>query len=172
MKIFATGNQQFGRKGAINKFNRPFSDVREMNDTMVDIWNSVVSDDDLVFVLGNFAWDPVTSDEVVGQLNGTIQLICGEFDEATESISDLHEYKLNMYEGDIHTDDKHELILSYWPLKEWRHKKKGYQSVISFNGAKYKSNHKENLINVNCDYWSFKPVELKKIKDLFTAIEE
>ena len=68
MKIFATGNQQFGRKGAINKFNRPFSDVREMNDTMVDIWNSVVSDDDLVFVLGNFAWDPVTSDEVVGQI--------------------------------------------------------------------------------------------------------
>jgi hypothetical protein len=30
MKIFATGNQQFGRKGAIKKFKRPFSSVQEI----------------------------------------------------------------------------------------------------------------------------------------------
>jgi calcineurin-like phosphoesterase family protein len=171
MKIFATGNQQFGRKGAIKKFKRPFSNVQEMNNSMVDIWNSVVSEDDLVFVLGNFAWDPITADEIVSQLNGSILLILGEFDEATDSISELHEYKLNIYDGDIHTDDINKLILSYWPLREWYNKNKGYQSVISFNGAKYKSNHKESLINVNCDYWSFKPVELQSIKSLFEDIE-
>jgi len=172
MKIFATGNQQFGRKGAINKFKRPFSDVQEMNNHMIDTWNSVVTEDDHVYVLGNLAWDPITADEVVGQLNGTIHLVKGEFDEATNSVADLHEYKLNIFDGDIHVDDRHKLVLSYWPLREWHNKRKGYQSVISFNGAKYKSNHKENLINVNCDNWSFKPVELQKIKDLFTDIEK
>jgi calcineurin-like phosphoesterase family protein len=171
MKIFATGNQQFGRKGAIKKFKRPFSDVQEMNHHMIDAWNSVVTEDDHVYVLGNFAWDPITADEIVGQLNGTIHLIKGEFDKATEDIAELHEYKLNICDSDIQIDDKHELVLSHWPLCDWYNKKKGYHSVISFPGKKYKSNHKESLINVNCDGWSFKPIELQKLKDLFEDIE-
>ena len=171
MKIFATGNQQFGRKGAIKKFKRPFSTVQEMNHNMIDAWNSVVAEDDHVYVLGNFAWDPITSDEIIGQLNGIIHLIKGEFDQATEDIAELHEYKLNICDRDIQIDDKHELVLSHWPLHEWHNKKKGYHSVISFPGNKYKSNHKQSLINVNCDSWSFKPVELKKLKDLFAEIE-
>jgi len=171
MKIFATGNQQFGRKGAINKFKRPFSNVQEMNHHMIDTWNSVVTEDDHVYVLGNLAWDPITADETVGQLNGTIHLIKGEFDRATEDIQELHEYKLNICDSDIKVDDKNELVLSHWPLCDWYNKKKGYHSVISFIGSKYKSNHKENLINVNCDNWSFKPVELQKLKDLFAEIK-
>ena len=172
MKIFATGNQQFGRHGAIKKFKRHFSCVQEMNEGMISAWNSVVSDDDLVYVLGNFAWDPITADETISQLNGTILLIKGEFDDATNDIVEIHRHKLNVLDCDIQVDNKHEIVMSYWPLRDWHNKKKGYHSVISFPGAKYKSNHKQSLINVNCDSWSFKPVELKKIKDLFTAIEE
>lgn len=171
MKIFATGNQQFGRKGAINKFNRPFEDVVSMNDAMIHAWNSVVSIDDHVYVLGNFAWDPITADETVLQLNGTIHLIKGEYDHATVDISELHEYKLNICDFDIHTDNDNKLCLSHWPLCEWYNKRKGYHLVTAFPGAKYKSNHKNNIINVNCDYWSFKPVELKKVKDFFTDIK-
>jgi calcineurin-like phosphoesterase family protein len=171
MKIFATGNQQFGRKGAIKKFKRPFSTVQEMNHHMIDAWNSVVDEGDQVYVLGNLAWDPITADETVGQLNGTIHLIKGDFDDATEDISELHEYKLNICECDIQVDDRNKLVLSYWPLRDWYNRNKGYYSVISFIGSKFKSNHKENLINVNCDSWGFKPVELQKVKDLFAEIE-
>ena len=170
MKIFATGNQQFGRKGAIKKFKRPFSSVMEMNNKMIDAWNSVVTIQDHVYVLGNLAWDPITADEIIVKLNGTIHLIRGEFDEATENIAELHESKLNIC-NDIQIDKKHSVVLSYWPLHEWYNKSKGFQSVISFTGNKYKSNHKKNLINVNCDSWSFKPIELQKIKDLFAEIE-
>ena len=171
MKIFATGNQQFGRKGAIKKFKRPFSNVIEMNNHMVNAWNSVVGQDDHVYVLGDFAWDPITADEIVGKLNGIIHLIRGEFDEAAEDIAELHKYKLRIADCDIHIDKKNELVLSHWPLSEWYKKNKGFQSVISFPNNKYKSNHKKNLMNVNCDNWSFKPIELQKLKDLFAEIE-
>ena len=170
MKIFVTGNQQFGRKGAIKKYNRPFVDVMAMDTHLIKTWNSVVSHDDHVYVLGNFAWDPITADEIIGELNGTIYLIKGEFDKSSSEVAELHEYKLNICPFDIYTDDINEICLSYWPLSEWKGKKKGYHLVTSFDGAKYKSNHKTNIINVSCDYWSFKPVEIKKIKDFFIDI--
>lgn len=171
MKIFATGNQQFGRKGAIKKFNREFSSVADMNDAMINAWNSVVSDNDHVYVLGNFAWDPITSDEVLGKLNGYIHLVKGEYDTATESIADLHETYLNVCEADIIIDNERNMCLSYWPLGEWPKKSKGYKMVTSFIGNKWKSNHKENIINVNCDRWSFKPVELDNVNNLFNEID-
>ena len=58
MKVFVTSNQQFGRKGAIRAYKRPFIDTDDMDLQLTNIWNSVVGIDDIVYVLGNFAWDP------------------------------------------------------------------------------------------------------------------
>jgi len=167
MKIFATGNQQFGRRGAIKKFDRPFESIQEMNNHMIGSWNSVVSDDDHVYVIGNFAWDPMTADEMIGQLNGTIYLVRGEYDSASEDVANLHEDKFSICENDIQIDDENGICISHWPLHEWYRKDKGYHLVTAFPDKKYKSNHNEHIINVNCDDWSFKPVELKNIKKLF-----
>jgi calcineurin-like phosphoesterase family protein len=81
MKLFLTGNLQFGRPSAIKQFKRPFSSVEEMNETLINNWNSVVSAEDIVYVLGNFAWDPTTAEETLNKLNGIIVIVPGEIDE-------------------------------------------------------------------------------------------
>ena len=52
---FFTSDTHFGHANIINLCNRPFKDVNHMNDMLVENWNSVVSDDDTVFHLGDFA---------------------------------------------------------------------------------------------------------------------
>ena len=49
--IWLTSDQHFGWK---NIHNRPFNDTEDMNRTLIRNWNSVVSDNDTVYVLGDF----------------------------------------------------------------------------------------------------------------------
>ena len=89
MQIFVTSNQQFGRPGAIKKYDRPFSSLEEMNETLIENWNLTVSPEDVVYVLGNFGWDPTTVENCINTLNGHIYFIEGEFDKATVDVSML-----------------------------------------------------------------------------------
>ena len=170
MKIYATGNQQFGRIGAIRKYNRPFKNVEEMNDSMVSTWNKIVNQSDSVYVLGNLFWDPLTADDILRKLNGTIYLMKGDYDRATQDVENLHENKLNIITSEIHVDDVNKICFSHWPLEEWKNKSKGYHSITAFPGKKYKSDHKKLRINVNCDLWSFRPVEISSVKGLFEEL--
>ena len=61
--------------------NRPFTDVEQMNETIIKRWNSVVKKDDIVWHLGDFALgskECITG--IVSQLNGKIKLIRGNHD--------------------------------------------------------------------------------------------
>ena len=170
MKLFVTSNQQFGRPGAINAYKRPFKSVDEMNEYMFNQWNSVVSEGDIVFVLGNLAWDPEITEEVVAKLNGNIYAMQGEWDRSIKDITDIRgggTVKLKYLTEGIKMLASQDSVLSYWPLTEWPRKKKGYVSFIGHPAKKYKSNHTDKIVNVQCDRWDFKPIEIKSMVTLY-----
>ena len=80
-KVFFTSDTHFGHKNIIKYCNRPFSDIDEMNKVLINNWNKVVSEGDIVFHLGDFAfggfplWESIRS-----RLNGSIYLIRGNHD--------------------------------------------------------------------------------------------
>lgn len=174
MKVFVTSNQQFGRTGALKAYKRSFEDVAEMNDHLIKQWNSVVSEGDAVFVLGNLMWDPETGEDIIKALNGDILVIDGEWDRATEDIvkikkdSSLAEAKIRYITDGIKVMKKMKAVLSYWPLMDWPgKKKKSYTSFIGHPDPKYKTDHKESVINVTCDRWDYKPIEINHLTELF-----
>lgn len=169
MKVFVTANQQFGRVNAIKTYKRPFPSVEEMNFNLIKEWNSVVSKEDRVYVLGNFAWDPETAENVVHQLNGEIIVVPGEHDKAMEELDSMNNTLENVEFGAFDIEYILEIgaSVSYWPLLEWPLKSKGIPLVIGYPGTKYKTDHKKNIINCNCDLWDYKPIEISKILSLF-----
>jgi len=56
MTIYVTADEHFDNKGVITNCNRPFKDVDEMNEALVDAHNAVVTDADDVYHLGDFAF--------------------------------------------------------------------------------------------------------------------
>lgn len=63
--------------------NRPFGSVEEMNEALVNNWNSVVKPDDHVYHLGDFCFGNVEKWNWClepGRLNGHIHLILGNHD--------------------------------------------------------------------------------------------
>jgi len=171
MKIFVTSNQQFGRQGAVKAYKRPFNDVEEMNQYLIKQWNSVVGNDDMVFVAGNFMWDPETADIITKQLNGKIYVIPGEWDRAiadvTESQGNGSGLKATYIAIGIKEVKALKAVITYWPMIEWPKKKKGWISFIGYPGNKYKSDHSKRIVNVSCDNWDFKPVDIEMVNQLY-----
>ena len=50
MQTFFTSDTHFDDEFAIPYFNRPFQSVDEMNAAMVERWNQVVTDGDIVYL--------------------------------------------------------------------------------------------------------------------------
>ena len=54
-RIFLTADLHLGHANIIRYCGRPYRDINEMNEDLIRRWNSVVTDNDRVFFLGDFA---------------------------------------------------------------------------------------------------------------------
>ena len=71
----------FGHKNVILFEHRPFSDVDTMDHCLIQLWNSRVSADDDVYIVGDFCYrSGRTPDWYLRQLKGHKHLIIGNRD--------------------------------------------------------------------------------------------
>lgn len=92
--IWFTSDLHLYHKNIIKLCNRPFADVEEMSNTLVENWNSVVKEDDLVFNLGDFCWSEcsIVWSKLIDKLNGRQILIKGNHDhpKTLQKLSDKY----------------------------------------------------------------------------------
>ena len=82
MKRFYIADTHFGHKNIIRYDNRPFNSVHEMDNELIENWNSVVSNDDIVYILGDISWyDDSKTANIFSRLNGHKILIKGNHDK-------------------------------------------------------------------------------------------
>ncbi len=80
-KVFFTSDTHFNHTNIIQYCQRPFKSTDEMNEAMIDNWNSVVGEDDTVFHLGDFCLGGAAEwNKILNRLNGKIYLILGNHD--------------------------------------------------------------------------------------------
>ena len=117
--VYFTSDTHFNHANILKFCNRPFLDVNDMNEKLVDNWNKVVSDTSTVFHLGDFAFGgfPVW-EEIRSRLKGHIYLIKGNHDfkqnlqnsERLENMFDIVTQQM------IITINKQLIILNHYPL--------------------------------------------------------
>jgi calcineurin-like phosphoesterase family protein len=82
MNRWFTSDTHFGHANIIKYCNRPFADVDEMNEALVENWNRVVHEDDTVYHLGDVALGPWERwDAVLSRLNGYKILVVGNHEK-------------------------------------------------------------------------------------------
>lgn len=82
MKIFIIGDPHLNHFNTIRYCNRPFVSAREMDNVLINNWNKVVSQEDIVYVNGDFCLAPKYKiKEYVSLLNGRKRLIIGNHDD-------------------------------------------------------------------------------------------
>lgn len=78
---YFTSDLHIGHENIIRFSNRPFSTLGEMNRTLVDNWNSRVTERDDVFILGDMFYRKKEGvEEILRKLKGRKHLIVGNHD--------------------------------------------------------------------------------------------
>lgn len=81
MTTWFTADLHFNHELIIQWADRPFADVNEMNERLITNWNSLVSDEDEVWILGDFAKNDIAGALGMAlRLKGTKVLVMGNHD--------------------------------------------------------------------------------------------
>lgn len=98
--------------------NRPFSSVEEMNECMIEKWNSKVRTNDEVIVLGDFSFgDGEETNAILSELNGRIYLIKGNHDDHFLSDKVFKLSRLGWVKDyEELNDNKRKVVLMHYPV--------------------------------------------------------
>lgn len=170
MKTFLISDTHFMHSNIIKYCNRPFKNVEEMNQEIIKRWNSVVSKNDIVYHLGDFAFGNKSFIEsTVNQLNGKIHLILGNHDGT--NIKKYMECGFDkVYDKPILYEDF--FILSHQPI-EWLDKNGVFANIYGHvhNDPRYQWVTSRSM-NVSADVLNFTPIEFEKAIKMMQAMEE
>lgn len=85
--IWVTSDTHFGHKNILKYTDRPFTDVDHMNESLLENWNSVVKDGDIVYHLGDVYFNknrPDYWEDFFSRLNGRKRLLLGNHDDGKD----------------------------------------------------------------------------------------
>ena len=83
-KIFLTSDLHINHANILKyePESRPFETIEEMNEAIINNWNSVVSEEDTVYILGDFFMGKWTEiEKILPRFKGKIILIRGNHDD-------------------------------------------------------------------------------------------
>jgi calcineurin-like phosphoesterase family protein len=132
-KVWFTSDLHFWHKNICKYCNRPYESVEEMNEAIIQNWNAVVQEDDVVFVLGDLCFCGIEKLRLlISQLKGNIFLIQGNHD-SDKVVNKLYEEGLikdyfKLLEVTIVNDEEcpnQQLTLCHFPMIDWYNKEKG-----------------------------------------------
>lgn len=130
MSIFFTSDLHFGHKNILNFAKpRPFSTIQEHDKAIIDNWNSVVKDNDIVYILGDLALGLNMEQLEINlkALKGHKHLIIGNHDKPKQYAYFLNNNLLESMKEymSIKLVDKvgreYECILFHYPILEPNH---------------------------------------------------
>ena len=177
--IFYIADMHFGHENVLRFDDRPFSEIGQMDETLIQNWNARVADDDTVYVLGDAFWkNEESSVKILQQLNGHKHLIQGNHDRVKGKLR-LYWESIAQY-AEIN-DENRLVILSHYPMLFYKsqhhgaamlyghvHNSREWQLVEKWKREQWALGIPCRLINVGCmlDYMHYTP---RTLTELLTA---
>lgn len=160
--IWFTADTHFGHSNIIKYSNRPFENIEDMDETLINNWNKVVTKNDVVYHLGDFCFRDFK--KYFSRLNGkNIFIIKGSHDkgisqyiDSTDLITIKPDKLLDEYGNNI------SITLCHYSMRSWY--LSHYASWHLFG------HHHGNLeplglsFDVGVDCWDYFPISLEEVK--------
>lgn len=168
MHTFAVSDLHFGHSNIIRYCMRPYKSSQEMDETLIKNYNSVVTNDDHVYFLGDFSLsnDPTYLNYIFHRLNGKLKyLIKGNHD--SKNVINLPWNLVTPYHELYYKDSF--FCMMHYPIKIWNKKHHG---AICLGGHSHlnQNEFKERYMDVGVDANSYFPVDLDTIIDKMRPI--
>lgn len=165
--IYFTSDLHLGHNAVIYMQNRPFANVEEMNRVLIDNYNSVVHQNDTVYLLGDicFRIGVDKANELIASLKGKKYLICGNHDKKYDKslFEDIRDF-MNISANGLH------ISLMHYPMLSWP--RSHYGSIMlhghihsdeSYNFSNREAGIKRYDVGVDAN--SYMPVSIGQIEE-------
>lgn len=183
---FYISDTHFDHANIIAMDNRPFKTVEEMNEKLIENWNKVVTNQDEVFILGDFCWKKEDRWlEILPRLNGQKTLILGNHDigpnKSRRFFADVKERK-------VIDDNGRKVVLDHFPQPCFRNHFYGWYHLYGHVHTSFEWNMMEHdrflmenlytkpceMYNVGCmvPYMNYTPRTLDQIIEGYKAWKE
>lgn len=153
------------------KDTRPFNTIEEMNAALIKGWNSVVSDKDEIYHLGDISLgDAVQTREFLRQLRGKKHLILGNHDKVILANHDIQGFFVTIQDYKELKYDKKIVVLSHYPFLTWHGSYRGSWHLHghSHNGLT-EANASVRRLDVGVDSVGFVPVSIEAVAEIMNA---
>ena len=142
MKYY-TADLHIGHGNIIRFCNRPFLTVDQMNKKLIENWNSVVTDKDDVYIIGDMFYRLIEELSVyLRKLKGRKHLIMGNHDKWIKKAGNKEYFETVTDYLDIN-DDGMRVVLFHYPILEWNAINRGSYHVYG-----HIHNHRGNTFEV------------------------
>ena len=178
MSNFYISDTHFGHSNIIKHCNRPFDTADIMDRTIIRNWNSVVTDRDTVYLLGDIVFSKGAKEpaEYLSKLKGKKIAVVGNHDyDISRNREKYLENKLledicNYLEiKEIVDGASRKVVMSHYPIVEWNGFFRGSIQLYghihnSIENAAFKiMSNIENAYNVSADILDFTPRTLEDV---------
>lgn len=161
---FFISDTHWGHTKAIQYDNRPFKSVEEMDEAMINNWNSVVRKQDEVYHLGDFAFmEEDAIERVRRRLNGNIYFIKGNHDSVimrSTRMKALFGWTREYYEL---KSDGLTFCLFHYPIGEWNKAHRGAYHLHGHCHGHYEYPREGKIMDVGAPCIGYTPIELSEV---------
>lgn len=178
--IFFTADTHFGHRNVINFSNRPFKDVYEMNQTLVDNWNDTVSDKDIIFMLGDFSMRLGSGaiNHIFYSLRGKKYLILGNHDRNIKQPWEKIDNMINISIRDPELKEPQRITLCHYPMLSWYQSHKGAwqlyghlhgelsNKTLAEDGFDISKKLTPLQLDVGVDVHNYRPISYQEVKEI------
>jgi calcineurin-like phosphoesterase family protein len=188
MTVWFTSDQHWNHSNIIRYCNRPFDDVVEMDKAMIERWNERVTNQDIVYHLGDFTMNGITQFSFIfNQLHGKhIHLVPGGHDKVwLKRLNGMYPGRLSILPQlcELKLAGVPPITLCHYPMLSWE---KSHYGALHLHGHSHGTvgcikasgdiqlppgEHKGFRVDVGVDCWDFYPVTLEQIMDRVKAAE-
>lgn len=170
--IYFTSDLHLGHENAIKLCNRPFGSVEEMDETLIQNWNSRVTNNDTIYILGDMMFRiHKPPEEYLSRLKGKKHLLLGNHDKTWIKKCDLSKWFVSVNDL-LHTSDgQHNISLCHYPMMSFPHmRRNGYMIFGHIHGNTDMEywpliERSEIMFNAGVDVNGFMPVTFEELRE-------
>ena len=171
MKFF-TADEHYhhtSKNGGIIKYcNRPFKDIREMNECLVSNNNEVVGDGDTVYHIGDFSIKNIDGTiDIIKRLKGHHIFLKGSHDKLIKKISNRYPDLVRYIDCPIHElvlKNKYHLVICHYAMETWPRSHYNSWHLFAHSHCKLALTGKRHDAGVDCN--NYKPLSEDRVIEI------
>lgn len=161
--MFFTSDTHFSHSNIIKYSKRPYADVKDMDEALIQNWNKKVSNSDIIYHLGDFTFAD-NAHILLKRLNGQKHLILGNHDkrpDLRDGWTSIQHYK------EVYctvAGKKQGIILCHYAMRVWNKSHHGTWMLYGHSHGTLPDDPTLLSFDVGVDCWNYEPLHVSEIE--------